>query len=250
MLEAFSRCQIRPTQLEQHHAADFTRSLNLGLQSWSNKGLNLFTVEQNTIQLEAGVATYQLPSEVVSVTDAYYSTVLSTGAGPDWDAPLYDPSQPIVSNDPQIVITGSQDRWIQPRGRADYARVPNKQLQGLPTMYWVDRLGPPYPLTLTLWQVPFVGYPQAAIIYFAARQIQDANLPNGETPDVPNRFLDALCAECALRMARKYAPALIGAKGAGGLLDDRDESWAWATGEDVEKAPVYVGGNIADYWNV
>jgi hypothetical protein len=167
------------------------------------------------------------------------------------DAPLYDPSEPIVSNDPQVVITGSQDRWLRPRGRADYARIPNKQMQGLPTLFWLDRLGPPYRTTMTLWPVPFVGYPSAAVTCFALRQAQDANLPNGETPDAPTRFLDALAAELAWRLARKYAPALIGAAGAGGLLDDRTEAWEWATAEDVDKgAPVMVSPDLSGYWNL
>src|SRR6185437_129893 len=191
MLEAFSRIGIRPPAITVDHTQDARRSLNLGLQSWANKGLNLFTLEQDVIQLQAGVATYVLPARIVSIADAYYNTIHSTGQGPDFDAPLYDPSEPIVTNDPQVVITSSQDRWLKPLGRADYAMIPNKQQQGYPTSYWIDRLGPPYQLTITFWPVPILAYPSAAVTYFAARQIQDANLTNGETPDAPNRFLDA-----------------------------------------------------------
>jgi hypothetical protein len=85
--------------------------------------------------------------------------------------------------------------------------------------------------------------------YFAVRQLQDANLPNGETPDVPNRFLDALCADGALRMARKYKPAMIGTPGSGGLLDERNEAWAIATAEDTEKAPIYFRPDMGGYWS-
>lgn len=249
MLEAYSRCGIRPTALTVDHTRDAYRSLNLALQAWSNKGLNLFTLEQDVIQLAQGVATYALPARLVSIADAYYNTILSTGQGPDFDAPLYDPSEPIVTNDPQVVITSSQDRWLQPKGHADYAMIPNKQLEGLPTMYWVNRLGPPYQLTITFWPVPIIAYPNAAVTYLGVRQIQDANLQSGETPDTPNRFLDALCAEVALRLGRKYAPKLIGPAGSGGLLDDRNEAWTLATGEDVDKgAPVYIAPILTGYW--
>jgi hypothetical protein len=249
MLEAYSRCGIRPTALTVDHTRDAYRSLNLALQSWANKGLNLFTLEQDVIQLEAGVATYVLSARIVSIADAYYNAILSTGQGPDMDFPLYDPSEPTVSNDPQVVITSSQDRWLQPKGRADYAMIPNKQQQGLPTMYWVDRLGPPYQLTITFWPVPLLAYPSAAVTYFGVRQIQDANLQNGETPDTPNRFLDALGAELAWRLARKYAPTLIGTPGSGGLLDDRNEAFLTAAGEDVDKgAPIMVAPNLSGYW--
>jgi hypothetical protein len=239
-LEAFSRCQIRATQLEQMHTWDAVRSLNLMLQSWANKGVNLFSIEQNVVSLAAGTAAYILPPEVVSITDAYYNQILSTGAGPDWDSPLYNPSEPIVSNDPQIVITQSQDRWLQPMGEADYARIPNKTMSAPPSQYWVNRLGPPYQLTLTVWPVPNLSYPQAAITYFAVRQLQTANLQNGETLDTPYRFLDAAAAELGLRLARKYAPKLIGSPGSGGLLDDAREAWVLAVGEDTAHAPVYL----------
>lgn len=249
MLEAYSRCGIRPTALTVDHTRDAYRSLNLGLQSWANKGLNLFTLEQDVIQLEQGTATYVLPARLVSIVDCYYNTILGTGAGPDMDAPLYDPSEPIVTNDPQIVITSSQDRWLQPLGHSDYAMIPNKQLQSNPTSYWVDRLGPPYQLTVTFWPVPIIDYPSAAVTFFGVRQIQDANLQNGETPDVANRFLDALCAETAVRLARKYAPKLIGAPGSAGLLDDRNESWTLAVGEDTEKGAAYhIAPNLTGYW--
>lgn len=251
MLEAFSRCQMRPTELVTQHTQDFTVSINLALQSWINKGVNLFSVIQGFIQIQPNVASYTLPPEIVSLTDVYFNQIVSTGPGPDWDSPLYDPSQPIVTNDPQIVVTQSLDRWIQPLGRADYARIPNKTIPGLPTSYWADRLGPPEPLTVTFWQVPTEGYPNWGATYFGVRQLQDAHLQNGETPDVPNRFLDALCAEGALRMARKYAPALIGARGQGGLLDDRDEAWALAIAEDTEKgAAIRFNMDMAGYWQM
>lgn len=250
MLEAFSRCQIRPTELVTHHTSDFTRSLNLALQSWANKGVNLFSIVQDFIQVVPGQATYILPPNIIAITDAYFGQIITTGPGPDWDAPLYDPSQPIVSNDPQTVVTQSMDRWLQPLGRADYARIPNKTLPGLITSYWFNRLGPPTPLTITFWQEPTVGYPEWGVTYFAVRQLQDANLPNGETPDVPNRALDALCAEAAMRIARKYAPQLIGPPGSGGLRDDRDEAWALFIAEDTEKAPIHIAPDVSPYWQI
>ena len=252
MLEAFARCQIRPTALTSDHLADARRSLNLALQSWANKGLLLFTLEQNTIQLVQGQAAYILPPEVVSIADAYYSTIIGTGQGPDWDAPLYNPSQPIVTNDPQVVITQSQDRWLQPRGHADYAMIPNKQMEGYRQLSTGSSgLGRRTSLSRRSGRCRQSPIRRAAVTYFAVRQIQDAGLQNGETPDAPTRYLDALSAELAWRLARKYAPALIGGSGAGGLLDDRDESWEAAIAEDVDKgAPISIGGELFRYWNV
>ncbi len=250
VLEAFSRCQVRGPSLTGVHMADARRSLNLALQALSNKGINLFQLEQNVIQLIEGQATYQLPPEVVSISDAYYNIILNTGAGPDLDFPTYDPSQPIIVNDPQTVITGSIDRWLKPFGHDDYAMIAYKLIPGPPTSYWVNRLGPPLPLTITFYPVPFVGYPSAAVTYFALRMAQDANLPNNESPDVATRFYDWLCANLAKRLARKYAPQLIGAPGAGGLLDDETEAWALAASEDTEKSEVFIRPSMSAYWRV
>ncbi len=247
-LESMSRVQIRGTAIDQHHTADVTRSLNLSLQALSNRGINLFQVEQFVIELVAGQATYPIPPEVVSIAQAYYNTIITTGAGPDYSAPTYDPSQPIVTNDPtQTVITQSQDRWLRPLGFAEYARIPNKQIPGTPTAYWFNRLGPPNPMTVTFWPVSFAGYPSYAITCFALRLAQDANVSNGEIPDVPGRFLDWLCADVAIRMARKYRPELIGQPGSGGLLDDAAEAWRWAETEDTEKSEIQLRVGINRY---
>lgn len=250
-LEALSRCQIRGTSITQNHTADLNRSLNLALQALNNRSINLFQVEQIVLELVAGQATYTLGQEVVSIADCYYNILLSTGAGPDMDAPSYDPSEPIITNDPtQLVITSSLDRWLRPFGRSDYARVPNKQIPGLPVNYWFNRLGPPNPTTVTFWPVPFVGYPSAAMTLFCLRSAQDANLTNSETPDVPARFVDWLCANVAMRMARKYAPSLIGAPGAGGLLDDEREAWQWAAAEDTEKSQINIRMDMSSFFRV
>lgn len=249
-LEAMSRCQIRGTAVDQHHTADVARSINLSLQALNNRAINLFQVEQFVVELVSGQATYAVPPEVISLTDLYYNTVETVGAGPELGAPSYDPSQPIVTNDPQIVITQSQDRWLRPIGRATYARIPNKTMQGTPTTYWFNRIGPPNPTTVTFWPVPFTGYPSFAVTCFALRSAQDANVSNGELPDVVSRFLDWLCADVAVRMARKYKPELIGAAGAGGLLDDANEAWRWAETEDTEKSEISLRPNVHVYFRM
>ena len=249
-LEALSRCQIRGTGIQSHHMADMRRSLNLSLQALNNRGINLFQVEQFVIQLVAAQATYIMPPEVVSITDAYFNIIQSTGAGPDFPAPDANWAQPIVTEGPETVITNSIDRWLRPFGRADYARVPNKNIPGPPINYWFNRLGPPQYSTITFWPVSATGYPSFAVTCFALRSSQDANLQNNETPDVPARFVDWLCADVAMRLARKYNPQLIGPPGGGGLLDDAAEAWKWAESEDTEKSEISIRPEISRYWQM
>lgn len=74
LTEAFGRCGIRPTALTREHFISGTRSMNLTLQSWSNKGVNLFQVDLQSIPLIQGEETYTLPSNTVNILDAYIET--------------------------------------------------------------------------------------------------------------------------------------------------------------------------------
>ena len=60
--EAFERCGV-----EMRTGYDFRtarRSLNFLLAEWANRGVNLWTIEQGSINLAQGVVTYDLPMRV------------------------------------------------------------------------------------------------------------------------------------------------------------------------------------------
>jgi hypothetical protein len=54
-----------------------SRSLNLMFSNWANRGLNMFTYEQGSINLVPGQATYPLPTDTVDLLEH----VIRTGAG-------------------------------------------------------------------------------------------------------------------------------------------------------------------------
>ena len=91
------------------------RSLNLLFADWANRGVNMWTFEQNTITLVAGQPTYALPDDTVDVLDH----VIRTQA-----------NQP--SNQADLTIT----RISMPT----YATIPNKLTQGRPIQVWIQRL--------------------------------------------------------------------------------------------------------------
>jgi hypothetical protein len=66
--EAFERCGMRPTS--GYQLASARRSLNLLFMDWANRGLNLWTIEQATFPLTAGVNEIALPTDVVNVLEA------------------------------------------------------------------------------------------------------------------------------------------------------------------------------------
>jgi hypothetical protein len=91
------------------------RSLNLLFADWANRGVNMWTFEQNTITLVTGQPTYALPDDTVDLLDH----VIRTNAN-------------VATNQADLTIT----RISMPT----YATIPNKLIQGRPIQVWVQRL--------------------------------------------------------------------------------------------------------------
>ena len=74
--EAFERCgQELRTGYDMRTAR---RSLNLLTLEWSNRGLNMWTVEQGQITLVSGQGTYALPTDTIDLLDSVVRTGSST----------------------------------------------------------------------------------------------------------------------------------------------------------------------------
>ena len=61
------------------------RSLNLMGQEFANRGINLWTIDEETLSLTSGTSTYTLPADTVSVLDH----VIRTGTGTSQSRPFY-----------------------------------------------------------------------------------------------------------------------------------------------------------------
>ena len=147
-LYAFNACQIRPSQLDQQHMESARMASNLLLSRWSSQGVNLWTVDLQTIPLVQGQATYDIPANTITMLDTY----ITVGSG-----------------------QAETDRIIFPISRSEYANYPNKTQEGFPSVYWFDRLLSP---TVTLYQVPDGN--EVALKYYRMRQIQDAALNSAQ----------------------------------------------------------------------
>ena len=91
------------------------RSLNLLFADWANRGVNMWTFEQNSITLVPGQPTYALPDDTVDLLDH----VIRTNAN-------------VASNQADLTITRISV--------STYATIPNKLTQGRPIQVWVQRL--------------------------------------------------------------------------------------------------------------
>jgi hypothetical protein len=206
-LSAYSRIQIRRPALLAEHMADAYTETNYMLSSWSNMAPNLWTVDLVTQTLTAGTATYNVDAKTVMILDAY-------------------------------ITVDSQDRLIFPISRTEYASLPNKTDDGVPSIFWFNRILAP---TITLWLVP--DDDTIVLNYYRCTQNQDANLQSGETPAIPYRFVDAMVAGLAHRLARIYAPSLEQQR-----KQDAMEALAIAQTQDVESVPMVVSPQLEGYY--
>jgi hypothetical protein len=149
------------------------RSLNIMAAEWSNRGLNLWTVQENSLVLTPGTKTYTLPADTIDIIETIVR-VNSNGT------PL--------------------DYTVSRIGVGDYATLPNKNSTGRPLQIYVDRQVNP---TYTLWPVPDLPY---TIIYWTMRRIQDATTAT-DVMDMPVRFVPALVAGLAFQLAMKRPEA-------------------------------------------
>src|SRR5882672_5476326 len=74
--EAYERAGILVLSGRDYRTA--RRSIDIMMQEWSNRGLNLWTVEAQTTALVAGTANYTLPSDTIDLIECMLRTGTST----------------------------------------------------------------------------------------------------------------------------------------------------------------------------
>lgn len=219
--EAFERCGSELRSGYDHRTA--RRSLNLLFADWANRGINMWTIEQGTINLVQGQNTYNLPVDTVDLIEHQ----IRTGAGNQYT---------------------QADLTITRISVDTYATIPNKLAQGRPIQVWIQRMsGAKYPAGLgpngtdpitnvdnpkiTVWPTPDGSQPYQ-FVYWRLRRIQDAG-DGANTFDVPFRMIPCLTAGLAYYLALK----IPGAEARLPVLKEQyNEAWELAATEDREKA--------------
>ncbi len=184
------------------------RSMNLMTIEWQNRGINMWTIEEGTIDLLEGVSEYLLPADTIDIMEQ----TLRTGDGN---------------------VTTQTDLTLSRISFPTYASIPNKLTQGRPVQILVERLRDAP--KILIWPVPDQGTALAPIYifrYWRMRRVEDAGR-GVETPDVNFRFLPALVAGLAYYIATKTPDLLPRLEM---LKAQYDEQFAMAAGEDREKA--------------
>ena len=178
------------------------RSMNLMTIEWQNRGINLWTIDEGTVSLTQGTATYNLPADTIDLLEQ----VIRTGAG-----------------------TTQQDLTITRISVSTYATIPNKTDTGRPIQVFIERLrdNP----RITVWPVP--SSDEYTFVYWRLRRIEDAG-SGAQTADMNFRFLPCLVAGLAYHIAMKVpelAPRIEMLKA------EYEAQFVLAAGEDREKTP-------------
>ena len=204
--EAYERCG-----LELRTGYDLLtarRSLNLMFLEWANRGLNLWTIEQRSLSLTAGTASYNLTADTVNIMSA----VLRTGSG-----------------DTQ------QDVTLDRISQNEYLHVPDKLKQARPSQYFLQRTATP---VLFLYPAPDAET-SYTFQYYVIRRIEEVGAFTN-TADVVFRFLPALVAGLAYHLSLKKAPDRVPL-----LKSLYEEEFARAAIEDRDTASVYLTPEIS-----
>jgi hypothetical protein len=211
VLYSYGLCGVRRTQILQEHMQDAHMASNLLLADWSLKGINLWQVDKIEIDLVEGQSTYNLDPDIVVMLDTY----VTTGA-------------------PEALI----DRIILPVGRTEYASYPNKEQQGFPTVFWMNRQLAP---TVSLWPVP--NGEQPTMVSYVLRQAQDADFDNAQTPAIPNVWLNAFAVGLAEKLAMSWAPERLAF-----LSGAAKAAYDAAAANNVETAQQYIAPQLGGYY--
>tara|TARA_Y100000401_G_C8320963_1_gene225207 strand:+ start:706 stop:1395 length:690 start_codon:yes stop_codon:yes gene_type:complete len=190
------------------------RSLNILSQEFSNRGINLWTVEDSTQALSSGTATYTLPADTVSILDY----AIRTGTG-----------------------TNQVDTSITRMHIGDYASLSSKNSTGRPNQIYIERLRDAP--QITVWPVP--NNNTYTLVYYRVKRIQDT-LNGGEYQyDAPTRFLPAIVSGLAYHIALKSPSAIERVP----LLKKLyEEEWQLAATEDRERTNFKITPSTGYAW--
>jgi hypothetical protein len=197
--ESFERCGLNSRSGYDLKTA--RRSLNIMLAEWSNRGINLWTVELRTQTLTADTTSYTLGTDVIDVLEAVVFTENNT----------------------------STDIEVDRISRAEYLNISNKSTEGTPVQFFVER-NSSAPV-LYLYPTPDGAH---SFKYYALTKMQDAGSYTNEL-EVPTRFLPCLVSGLAYYLSVKKSPERTPL-----LKQIYDEEWQRASEEDRPRSSFYA----------
>ena len=178
--EAFERCGIELRTGYDLKTA--TRSLNLMLAEWANRGLNQWTIAQKTVAMVKDTAAYNIDSTnataPIDVLDAFMRETINSE---DTDLPMTRIS------------------------RSQYSSLPKKSTTAKPNQFMVDKQ-----LTPTVTVYPAPDKSSSYTLYMNVLTRMDDADAGANTMEMPYRFYPCLAAGLAYYISLKKAPDRTG----------------------------------------
>jgi len=179
------------------------RSLNIMFADWSNRGVNLWTIDQISTSLTTGTASYTLNAYDIDIVSAIVKVTDSSG--------------------------NSTDLSVERIGRTEYLNIPDKTIQGRPTQIFLDRQTTP---VLKVWPTPD-NVSTYTIVANTIQRIDDASASN-QDPEVPSRFIPCMASGLSYYLALKKNP-----EKAGMLKQQYEQDFQLAAQEDRNRASLH-----------
>jgi hypothetical protein len=176
------------------------RSLNIMFADWSNRGVNLWTIDQVSTLLTTGTGSYTLNEYDIDIVSAVVRVTDTSGT--------------------------STDLSVERIGRTEYLNIPDKTIQGRPTQIFLDRQTTP---VLKVWPTPD-NVSTYTIVANTIQRIDDASASN-QDPQVPSRFIPCMASGLSYYLALKKNP-----EKAGMLKQQYEQDFKLAADEDRNRA--------------
>lgn len=194
----------QPSQFEELQNA--RTNLNLLFSEWSVDGVNLWKVNFADVTVAPSTAVVSLSSSVLR--------------------PIHIAARVDGSN---------SDIQLTPISYTDYNVLSNKEQQGTPTQYLVERKRDS--VSLRLWPVPSK---ETILKLCVVDKFEDVEKPY-DTVDAPSRFLPALTYGLSYRLALGRSDGGQGWEAKLNRLNNEYmRTWAMATGDDTDKVPLRI----------
>ena len=212
--EAYERCGIELRT--GYDLKSSSRSLNIMLAEWANRGLNQWTIAEKTVAMVASTSTYNVDSTnataPIDVLDAF---IRETTNSETTDIPLSRLS------------------------RSEYAHITKKGSTGKPNQFFINKQLTP---TISVYPTPDVSSTYTIHMNVLTR-MDDADSATN-TVDMPFRFYPCLTAGLAYYISMKKAPQLTGQ-----LKAIYEEEFDRALSTDEDRTSFKIAPNLNNYNN-
>ncbi len=170
--EAFERAGMSPAAISHVHIKSAKMSLNLMLSQWAARDSNVvYRIKAGSSTVSSGTNYFTLDTGMMDVTDVVM----------EYNSSGYDSTLAQIS-------------------RQDWIELPNKDVTGEPTQYYLDRAVSLNAPRVYLWPTPDAT---CVFTYDGLRRHQTVTALS-ETIDVENAWLEAVASGLAQRIAEKY----------------------------------------------